>query len=382
MKRASSIVFLLLALGACQKKSTPAFTPPVNFAVAHTENVPLTIGTFGNCVTVADVTLQAQVTGNLLRYAVAQGASVKKGQLVASIDPSPYQAALQTAQGNLDSARANLANMEVTLKRQQSLYQTKTIDLADLQTAQANELQAQGAVQTAEGQLADAQINVGYCTINSPVDGKTGLYLVDAGNLVSANTTKLINIQTIDPIYVDFTISENDFDKVRQYFNSGELQVTATIPGAPDKKIFGQLSIINNSISSGTGTLMLRATFPNPDSLLWPGLFVNIELILTELKDAVVIPSQCVMVGQKGPYLFVVNADNTVAMRMVKIGERHSDDTVINEGLQVGDKVVTAGQLGLTTAMKVNPTAWSPPPPLVERGATPSPSPSASPAAK
>lgn len=376
MKRASSIVFLLVALVACQKKTEPVFTPPVSFATAHTENVPMTIDTFGNCVTIADVTLQAQVTGNLLSYAVAQGASVKKGQLVASIDPGPYLAALQTAQGNLDSARANLANMEVTLKRQQSLYQTKTIDLADLQTAQANELQAQGAVQTSEGQLRDAQINVGYCTINSPVDGKTGLYLVDAGNLVTANTTKLINIQTIDPIYVDFTISENDFDKVRQYFNSGELQVTATIPGAPDKKIEGKLSIINNSISSSTGTLMLRATFPNPDGLLWPGLFVNIELVLTVLKDAVVIPSQCVSVGQKGPYVFVVNSDNTVALRLIKIGQRHSDETVVTEGVKVGDRVVTAGQLGLVTDAKVNPTAWTPPQPIVERGAIPSPSPS------
>lgn len=376
MKRASSILCLLIALVACQKKTPPVFTPPVNFAVAHAEDVPLTINTFGNCTTIADVTLQAQVTGNLLSYAVAQGASVKKGQLVASIDASPYQAALQTAQGNLDSARANLANMEVTLKRQQSLYQTKTIDIADLQTAQANELQAQGAVQTAEGQLRDAQINVGYCTINSPVDGKTGLYLVDAGNLVTANNTKLVNIQTIDPIYVDFTISENDFDKVRQYFNSGELTVVASIPGAPDKKIPGTLSIVNNSISSSTGTLMLRATFPNPDALLWPGLFVNIELILTVLKDAVVIPSQCVSVGQKGPYIFVVNADNTVDMRLIKIGERHSDDTVVTQNLKVGEKVVTAGQLGLTDKMKVNPSPWTPPVPLVERSAaTPSPSP-------
>ncbi|CAN5405576.1 efflux RND transporter periplasmic adaptor subunit [soil metagenome] len=377
MKRASSIVFLLIALGACQKKPEPVFTPPVSFATARTEDIPMTIDTFGNCVTIADVTLQAQVTGNLVSYAVGQGASVKKGQLVASIDSSPYQAALETAQGNLDSARANLANMEVTLKRQQSLYQTKTIDLADLQTAQANELQAQGAVQTAEGQLADAQINVGYCTINSPVDGKTGLYLVDAGNLVTANNTKLLNIQTIDPIYVDFTISENDFDKVRQYFNSGDLQVQATIPGAPKNKIEGKLSIINNSISSNTGTLMLRATFPNADALLWPGLFVNIELVLAVVKDAIVIPSQCVSVGQKGPYIFVVNSDNTVAMRVIKIGERHSDETVVTDNLKAGEKVVTAGQLGLTTGKKVNPSLWIPPQPLVERGATPSPSPAA-----
>ena len=142
----------------------------------------MTIGTFGNAVTIADVTLQAQVEGTLLRYAVEEGAPVKKGDLIAEIDPAPFQAALQEAQGSLDSAKAQLANAQVTLQRQQELYKTKTVDLADLQTAEASQLQAQGAVQTAEGQLADAKINLGYCTISSPIDGKTGIYLVDAGN--------------------------------------------------------------------------------------------------------------------------------------------------------------------------------------------------------
>ncbi len=187
---------------------------------------------------------------------------VKKGDLVAQIDPEPYQAAVQQAEGSLDSAKAQLANAQVTLQRQQELYETKTVDVADLQNAEANQLQAQGAAATAEGQLADAKINLGYCTIFAPIDGKTGIYQVDAGNLVTANNTKLINLQTIDPIYVDFTISENDFDKVRQYFTSGELEVTVSVPGAPEKQANGRLTFINNSIASGTGTLMLRALFP------------------------------------------------------------------------------------------------------------------------
>ena len=124
---------------------------------------------------------------------------------------------------------------------------------------------------------------------------------MDAGNLVTANNTKLINIQTIDPIYVDFTISENDFNTVREYFNAGTLDVEASIPGVPDKKLPGKLTFIDNSISSGTGTLSLRATFPNSATLLWPGLFVHGQLILTTLEGAVVVPSQCVMVGQQGP---------------------------------------------------------------------------------
>jgi membrane fusion protein, multidrug efflux system len=378
MKRELPVALCLLAIGfsSCAKKPTPqAPLQPVTFAVAAAESVPLTIGTFGNVVTIADVTLQAQVEGILLRYAVEEGATVKKGDLITQIDPAPYQAALQEAEGNLDSAKAQLANAQVTLQRQQELYKTKTIDLADLQTAEANQLQAQGAVLTAEGQLANAQINLGYCTISSPIDGKTGIYLVDAGNLVAANTTKLINIQTIDPIYVEFTISENDFDKVRQYFTQGQLPVQASIPGAPDKKVTGKMTFIDNAITSGTGTLSLRATMPNKDAILWPGLFVDVELILTTLQDAIVIPSQCVMIGQGGPYVFVVNSDNTVTRHQVELGQRHADSSIISKGLNAGDHVVTAGQLGLQDGMKVSATPFQTPPPLPGRTPAPSPTP-------
>ena len=371
-----ALCLLVIGFSSCAKKATPQAPPtPVTFAVAMAESVPLTIDTFGNVVTIADVTLQAQVEGILLRYAVEEGATVKKGDLIAQIDPAPFQAALQEAQGNLDSAKAQLANAQVTLQRQQELYKTKTIDLADLQTAEANQLQAQGAVLTAEGQLADAQINLGYCTISSPIDGKTGIYLVDAGNLVAANTTKLINIQTIDPIYVEFTISENDFDKVRQYFTQGQLPVQASIPGAPDKKVTGKMTFIDNAITSGTGTLSLRATMPNKDAILWPGLFVDVELILTTLQDAIVIPSQCVMIGQGGPYVFVVNSDNTVTRHQVELGQRHADSSVISKGLNAGDHVVTAGQLGLDDGMKVSAVPFQAPPALPGRIPSASPTP-------
>jgi membrane fusion protein, multidrug efflux system len=379
MKRALIVALYsgLLGLVSCGKK--PVSEPPlqpVTFAVAKSEKVPLTIDTFGNCVTIADVTLQAQVNGTLLRYAVAEGATVKQGDLVAEIDPAPYQAAVQEAQGSLDSAKAQLANAQVTLQRQQKLYETKTIDIADLQTAEANQLQAQGAVESAEGQLANAKINLAYCTIKSPINGKTGIYQVDAGNLVSANTTKLINIETIDPIYVEFTISENDFNTVRQYFASGgELAVEVSIPGAPDKKLAGKLTFIDNAISSGTGTLTLRATFPNEAALLWPGLFVNVQLILTMLENAVVVPSQCVLIGQQGPYVFIVKPDNTVLLRQVQLGQRHADSSVISEGVKQGEQVVVAGQLGLAEGKKVSPIPYQPPAPLAGRQNPPSPSP-------
>lgn len=365
MKRAAIIVLGISLAGivSCEKKAAPTPPPPpVTFAPAETRGMPYTVDTFGNCESIANVTLQAQVTGNLLEYAVAQGAMVKAGDLIARIDPRPFEAAVQEAQGSLDSAKAQLANADVTLQRQQALYKTKTIDLADLQTAEANQLQAQGAVLTAEGQLADAQINLGYCTITSPIAGKAGLYLVDAGNLVTANTTQLINLQTINPIYVNFTISENDFSRVRQYFaKGGKLPVEITIPGAPDDVISGSLTFINNDIDSGTGTLTLQATLPNDDARLWPGLFVNVKLVLTTLEAAVVIPASCVLVGQQGPYVFVVNADDTVTQRTIRPDQRQGDLIVVAQGVSAGDRVVTAGQLGLNTGMKVRPQAAQPP---------------------
>lgn len=357
-----SVALLLVALAACSRKSASVPPPPpVSFAVAATQDVPLTIDTFGNAVSVADVTFQAQVTGTLTRYAVAEGAMVKAGDAIIEIDPAPFQAAVQQAQGNLDSARAQLANTQVTLERQQALYKTKTIDLADLQNAEANQLQAQGNVETAQGDLATAQINLGFCSIKSPIDGKTGVYLVDAGNLVTANSSKLLNIQTLDPIYVEFTISENDFDKVREYLKQGSLPVEVTIPGAPQVKIPGNLSFIDNNISSKTGTLTLRATFANKEKVLWPGLFVNVSLILETMKDAITIPSPCIMVGQNGPYIFTVNPDNTVSQQAIVIKERRVDFTVIASGVSAGQKVVTSGQLGLYPGAKISPSPWQPP---------------------
>jgi multidrug efflux system membrane fusion protein len=378
MKHGAALILglAILSLSACGKKAAPVTTPPpVSFATAVAQDTPLTVDTFGNCMTIADVTLQAQVTGTLLRYAIDQGAMVKKGQLVAEIDPAPFQAALEEAQGNLDSARAQLANAQVTLQRQQELYKTKTIDLADLQNAEASQLQNQGAVLTAEGQVKDAQVNLAYCTIYSPIDGKAGIYEMDAGNLVSANTSKLINIQTLDPIYVNFTISENDFPTVKQYFDKGGLDVIVHIPGLPDEKVQGKLTFIDNAISSTTGTLNLQATFSNAKQLLWPGLYVDVELVLTVLKDAVVVPSPCVMYGQKGPYVFVVNADNTVTQQQIVRGERRGDLTVITSGLAAGARVITAGQLGLDTGMKVTPSAYVPPPVVKADIVAPTPTP-------
>ncbi len=354
---ASRVLFfaaLLTSLAACQKPKPPA-SPllPVQVATATTADVPFYVDTFGNCATVASVTIVPQVTGILSQTQFTEGVFVKVGQPIFQIDPAPYEAAVKQAQGDLETAQASLVNARQKLARQQNLYQTKVNDVQDLQDAQAAEQVAQGNVTSSQAALDNAKINLGYCTIASPIDGKTGPYLINTGNLVTANTSKLANIQTISPIYVDYTISEADLGKLRQWIDEDGLDVQITVPGDDNPVETGKMHFIDNQIASGTGTLMMRATLPNKAQRLWPGQFVDVRVILTVLKNAVVAPVEAVLVGQTGSYVYVLQADNTVAMRIVTKGQREGDRMVITTGLAAGEKVVISGQIALAPGEKV-----------------------------
>jgi multidrug efflux system membrane fusion protein len=354
----------LLAVAACQK-TAPSTTPPlpVSYASATTADVPMYVETFGNCETVASVTIVPQVTGILAETKFTEGTFVKAGQPIFQIDPKPYQAAVQQAQGDLETAQANLVDAQQKLTRQQALYKTKVNDVQDLQDAQAAMQATQGNVTSSRAELDNAKINLGYCTINSPIEGKTGPYLINTGNLVTANSSKLVNIQTISPIYVDYTFSEADLGKLRQWIDEDGLDVEVTVPGDEGPIETGKMHFFDNQIASGTGTLMMRATFPNQDQRLWPGQFVDVRVILTVLKNAVVVPAEAVLVGQTGDYVFVLQEDNTLAMRPIEKGQREGDRIVIKSGLSVGEKVVTSGQIALAAGEKVAPVATPTPAP-------------------
>ncbi len=349
-KKACCLAVLLAFLSASCGKQPPEAPPAprVEAALAISRNVPLYIDSFGNCVTIALVTIQPQVTGILSQTLFKEGDMVTPGQKLYEIDPEPYKAALQQAQGDLEAARANLWNAQQNLQRQTQLYTKATIDLQTLQNVQASERAAEGKVQSVEAALKQASINLGYCYITSPISGKTGIYLINTGNLVTANTTKLVNIQTIQPIYVDFTVPEVELSKIRQYSDCDALEVIATVPGKPEYEARGKLRFLDNSVSAQAGTLWLRAQFDNRDSVLWPGLFVNVKLILHTLSSAVLVPQAAVLVGQKGPFLFVMDASDHAHIRMVKTGGLHDDLIVISEGVQAGETVVISGQLMLS----------------------------------
>jgi len=341
-------VLLVFLFVSCGKHPEAPPAPHVEAALAISRNVPSYIESFGNCVTIASVTIQPQVTGILSQTLFKEGDMVTSGQKLYEIDPEPYKAAFQQAQGDLKAARADLWNTQQNLQRQSQLYAKATIDQQTLQNAQASEYAAEGKVESAEAALKQANINLGYCYITSPISGKTGIYLVNSGNLVTANTTQLVNIQTIQPIYVDFTVPEVDLGKIREYSDRNALEVVVTVPGKSVYETRGKLQFLDNKVSAQAGTLWLRAQFDNSDRVLWPGLFVNVKLILHTLSSAVLVPQAAIVVGQKGPLLFVMDANGHAHMRSVQTGGLHGDLIVISEGVQAGEAVVTSGQLMLT----------------------------------
>jgi len=321
---------------------------PVLVAKVISKDVPLYLDEIGTCAAYETVQVQAQVSGQIIARHFQDGADVKKGDLLFTIDPRPYQAALQQAQ-------AQAALDQVTLKRQTELRARNVTAPQDFDTAQANARKSEAAA-------AAAQVNVDFCYIKSPINGRAGLRLVDVGNIVSGNTGSgavLLTIQGLDPIYTDFTVAETDLALVRKYLGGPNVKVQTY---SPDDKIpprLGDLYFIDNAVQPGSGTVKARGVTPNPDHAFWPSEFVRVRFILDTIKDARLVPSQAVQVSQSGPFIFVLKPDNTVDLRPVKPGQRQDGDLIVVEsGLQPDETVVVTGQLALSPGTKVDPKPY------------------------
>ena len=340
-----AILFVVLVLTVRgivtrQKPPTPPPPRPVTTAKVTTKDVPLYLDEIGSTAAYETVQIQAQVSGQIIAREFKDGVDVKKGDLLFRIDPRPYEAALASAQADLALNQANL-------KRQQELRAKNVTASQEFDTAQANASRSAAAV-------AAAQVNLDHCYIKSPIDGRAGLRNVDVGNVVGpGGNTPLLTIMGMDPIYTDFTIAEPDLPLVRRYLNNPNLKV---LTDAEDDNIdprSGSLYYIDNAVQPGAGTVKLRAVTPNPDRALWPSQFVHVRLILDTIKNAKLVPSSAVQIGQNGPYVFVVKDDSTIDLRQVKPGQRQGDLTVIMEGVNPGETVVTSGQLQLSPGAKV-----------------------------
>ena len=351
-------LFLMLRFFTGGQKPAPPPAPrPVEVAKVIQKDVPLYLDEIGTCAAFETVQVQAQVSGQITARNFQDGADVKKGDSLFTIDSRPYEAVLTQAQGQLAQAKSQLILDQITLKRQQDLRSKGVNSPQDLDTAQGTVNNDEAKVKSAEGAVAAAQVNVDYCNIRSPIDGRVGLRQVDVGNIVGGGSATsaavLVTIQGIDPIYTDFTVAEPDLALVRKYLGGPNVKVVtdATDDQLPPRE--GTLSFIDNSLQPGSGTVKARGVTPNPDHGLWPAQFVHVRLILDNLKDSKLVPSGAVQIGQNGPYIFVVKSDSTLELRQVKPGQRQGDLTVIMEGVNVDETVVVSGQLQLAPGTKV-----------------------------
>jgi multidrug efflux system membrane fusion protein len=350
--------------------------PVVLVTKVITRDMPLYLDEIGNCSANNTVKVEAQVSGQISARHFKEGAQIKKGNLLYNIDPRPYQAALGQAQGQLAEAQSQQALDEANLKRAQDLFAKGVIDKQDLDLAQTNARNDAAKTQAAEAAVTAAQVNLDFCEIRAPIDGRVGAALVDVGNIVTGssggtNGEVMVTIEALDPIYTYFAVAESDLAKVRPFLDKGNLQVQTQAPGDPSASRVGRVDFVDNTIQPGAGTLRMRASTPNPDGMFWPVQFVRARLILETLKDAKLVPQPAVQVSQRGRYVFVVKPDNTVDFRLVRPGQLQEGGLiVITEGLQPGETVVVTGQLALAPGRKVTtqPYQNQNPPPATAKG--------------
>jgi multidrug efflux system membrane fusion protein len=364
---AAFILFRAFRERANSAKAAQPPSRPVLVAKVITKDVPLYLDEIGTCSAYETVQVQAQVSGQIMARHFQDGADVKQGDLLFTIDPRPYQAALDQAQGQLAQAQSQLILDQITLKRQQELRTRNVISPQDLDTAQATVKSDEAKVKTAQGAVAAAQVNFDYCNIRSPINGRAGLRLVDVGNVVTGGNgggggAVLLTIQGLDPIYTDFTVAETDLALVRRYLGGPNVKVeTRSADGSMPPRL-GDLYFIDTAVQPGAGTVKARAVTPNPDHGFWPLEFVRVRFILDLFKDATLVPSQAVQISQNGPFVFVVKPDNTVDLRRVKPGQRQDGDmTMLQSGVQPDETVVVTGQLALAPGTKVDPKPYSGP---------------------
>jgi membrane fusion protein, multidrug efflux system len=336
--------------GVSTLKPAQAPVRPVTVAKVVTKDVPLYLDEIGTCAAYETVLVQAQVSGVIITRNFQDGSDVKKGDLLFTIDPRPFQAAL-------DQAKAQAELDQLNLKRQEDLRARKVISQQDYDTAVANAQKSQAATEA-------AQVNLDWCYIKSPINGRVGLRNVDVGNLVGPSTPPLVTIQGLDPIYTDFTVAENDLPLVRKYLGGPNVKVQTYLPDGSITPRTGDLYFIDNAVQPGSGTVKARGVTPNPDRALWPSEFVRVRFILDTLKNAALVPAQAVQVSQSGPFVFVVKPDNTVELRPVKPGQRQEGDlTVVENGVKPDETVVVTGQLALAPGAKVAPQPYATPSP-------------------
>ena len=336
-----------------KEQSRQAGVAPVTVATAIQKDVPVQVYAIGNVEAYSTLSVKVQIGGELVKVYFKEGQFVKKGDPLFLIDPRPYEAALKQAEANLarDTAQAKNADMEA--RRYADLLKEGVIAQEQYDQRQTNAAALNAGVEADKAAVENARLQLEYCSIRSPIDGRTGDLKVDRGNIVKANDIPLVVITQITPIYVGFSVPEKELPEIKKYMASGELKVEVRIPESGIKPVSGKVAFVDNTVNTETGTILLKAVSPNGDTTLWPGQFVNVVLTLTTIPNAVLVPSQAVQVSQIGTYVFIVKPDHTANLVTVVVGRTYNGETVIEKGISPGDTVVTDGQLQLLSGKKV-----------------------------
>jgi multidrug efflux system membrane fusion protein len=372
-RRLLAVALLPIALaagcGGAKKAGGPPPSVPVRVGDVKRLGVPLEVSAIGHVEPYSTVAVKPRVGGEVTRVGFREGDDVKAGDLLFVIDPRPFEAALAESRANLARDRARLTEAEQTLKRYQDLIKKEYITQEQFDQAQANDEALRATTQADEAAIETTRLNLEYCRITAPVPGRTGGLLIHPGNIVKANDDKpLVVINQLEPIYVSFAVPEKDLGEIKRRSAGARLPVVATPQGG--KPETGELTFLDNAVDSTTGTIVLKASFPNRDRALWPGQYVNVSLTLKVDEDAVVAPIEAIQTGQTGTYVYAVKPDSTVEVRSVAVLRNWGRWAVITSGLAPGDRVVTDGQLRLAPGARITEkTAAAPAPPAAPKSA-------------
>jgi multidrug efflux system membrane fusion protein len=350
----AAIAVLGAALGCARVEKAPApELVPVRVGVVAEKAVPIQLRNVGAVQPYKTVAVRALVNGEILQVHFREGQDVHKGDLLFEIDPRPYEAALAQAEAALARDRAQLENAEADAKRYADLVKKDYVTAQQNDSVKANAQAYAATVRADQAAVDRARLDLGYCTIRSPLDGRTGIVMVQAGNVVKANDATLVTINQVVPVYVAVAVPERDLPEIRRRQAEAPLPVVAEDATTGKALAAGELTFIDNSVDRTTGTITLKATFQNADRVLWPGEFVNAVLTLTTEQRAIVAPTGAVQNGQQGTFAYVVKADGTVESRPVTVARNAADGVVIAKGLSAGEKVVTDGHLRLKNGVKI-----------------------------
>jgi multidrug efflux system membrane fusion protein len=375
---------LSVASGCTEKKAPPMMRDvvPISAVDVVSRNLPVQVSAIGTVEALSTVAVKSQVNGEIKEVHFKEGQEIKKGDLLFTIDSRSFEAELRRAEANLardsaliNQAVANLAreiaqakNAQIERQRYQQLVEKGVAAPEQLDAARSTDEaltaavnadkaaieNAREAIRADQAGIDNAKIQLGYCIIHSPIDGRTGSLLVHPGNLVKSNdATSMLIINQVAPIYVSFSVPEQYLGDLRKYMAVRQLGVQAVIPGEVQKPVDGVLTFIDNAVDNTTGTIRLKGSFANQDRRLWPGQFVNVVVNLANQSNAVVVPTEAVQTGQNGTFVFVVKPDQTAELRPVTPGRVVGPVTVIDQGLRAGEKVVTDGQIRLRPGAQV-----------------------------